>query len=79
MMIEKAEQTRNTKKRNNTNHDKRATEKSKKKRKEKDNFVEHRASGAFQWHHCIKKCIMPPTASNINLVAVGSMIQSRHL
>lgn len=33
-MIEKAEQTRNTKKSNNTNHDKRATQKSlKKKRK----------------------------------------------
>lgn len=33
MMIEKAEQTRNTKKSNNTNHDKRATQKSSKKRK----------------------------------------------
>lgn len=76
-MIEKAEQTRNTKKSNNTNHDKRATQKSKKKKKE--NFVEDLASGAFQWQHCIKKCIMPPTASNINLLAVGSMIQSRHL
>lgn len=30
-MIEKAEQTRNTKKSNNTNHDKRATQNSKKK------------------------------------------------
>lgn len=72
-MIEKAEQTRNTKKSNNTNHDKRATQKSLKK---KENFVEDLASGAFQWQHCIKKCIMPPTASNIN---AWSMIQSRHL
>lgn len=76
-MIEKAEQTRNTKKSNNTNHDKRATQKSLKKKKE--NFVEDLASGAFQSQHCIMKCIMPPTASNINLLAVGSMIQSRHL
>lgn len=72
MMIEKAEQTRNTKKSNNTNHDKKV-------KKKKENFVEDLASGAFQWQHCIKKCIMPPTASNINLLAVGSMIQSRHL
>lgn len=74
-MIEKAEQTRNTTKSNNTMTN--VPHKSKKKKK--DNFVEDLASGAFQWHHCIKKCIMPPTASNINLLAVGGMSQSRHL